>query len=420
MRASRATAPDGVTSSGLISSSAISGWAAANRLSCGHHAGGRLDVHGRPAPVLAEQCGGSQPAQHPRGLAPRRRGRGPPGRRARTSVAVPPMPTSTVGPKRGSHVLRRSARHRAAGRPSPRRRRPAGQAARRAGRARRPALGGPRRPTTTPPASDLCSRPSALSTYGAPQGIRRGRQLLARRDLARRARTARRPRRTQRVRGVVGRGDRLAAGHRLDRCDVRAVEPAVPRHRAAAASSIAANTGTPPSARTRHAGASGKIDCTATGLRPAGVGRDLLGGSALVGAEAGEPVLATGVAAEVAGHQDRVDVVRGLERRRRRGRSCAGPSRRRPPGRPGCATLDCAPQCVGERLLGRSRRAAAPRGPRPRATSHAMTPWPPPSVSTATRGPRGTACCRSASSTSASSRGVWTWIAPADAAGRAR
>ena len=59
-----------------------------------------------------------------------------------------------------------------------------------------------------------------------------------------------------------------------------------------------------------------------TAPRPAcaaGIGGDLLGRRALGGAEAGQPVLAAGVAAEVAGHQDRVDVVRGLQHRERAG-----------------------------------------------------------------------------------------------------
>ena len=77
---------------------------------------------------------------------------------------------------------------------------------------------------------------------------------------------------------------------------------------------MAANTGTAPSGRIRQAGASGKIDCTAVGLS-ADVRGDLLRRRALGRAEAGEPVLAAGVAAEVAGHQDRVDVVAGLQHR---------------------------------------------------------------------------------------------------------
>ena len=59
--------------------------------------------------------------------------------------------------------------------------------------------------------------------------------------------------------------------------------------------------------------------------------------------------------------------------------------------------------------------SAGTSSPAASATSQAITPCPPPSVSTATRRPRGTAGCCSASSTSASSRGVRTWIAPATA-----
>ena len=72
--------------------------------------------------------------------------------------------------------------------------------------------------------------------------------------------------------------------------------------------------------------------------------------------------------------------------RRRRVRSCAGPSRRRPRGRPGCrrSTATTArrrsARWVVSPSAGTSRPAAS-------ATSHAITPCPPPSVSTATRGP---------------------------------
>ena len=75
-----------------------------------------------------------------------------------------------------------------------------------------------------------------------------------------------------------------------------------------------------------------------------------------------------------------------------------------------CDWLHSASRSAG---LGRARPAPGRRARRPRARRRRSTPWPPPSVSTATRGPRGAACCRSASSTSASSRGVRTWIAPA-------
>ena len=103
MRASRAVAPDGVTSRGLISSSAISGWAAAYLLSWATTPGGGGDVDGRPAAVLAEQRRGAQPAAASAWPRPRRTGAERDlRRRAAPRSPYRPCPTSTVGPKRGS------------------------------------------------------------------------------------------------------------------------------------------------------------------------------------------------------------------------------------------------------------------------------------------------------------------------------
>ena len=148
-----------------------------------------------------------------------------PGRRARTSVAVPPMPTSTVGPKRGSHVpptisstpFRRSAISSTE---------KAGGSSRSTSRAWRVVqrVGGRRRPTTTPPASDLWSRPSALSTYGGRNSPAASLQLVRRANLAGGdERHAGRGERSAR-RGVVDRRrpGRPWLGHRLDRCAARA------------------------------------------------------------------------------------------------------------------------------------------------------------------------------------------------------
>ena len=128
--------------------------------------------------------------------------------------------------------------------------------------------------------------------------------------------------------------------------------------RAAAASSMAANTGTAPSMRIRQAGASGKIDCTVRfgACRACGIGGDLLGRRALGRTKAGQPVLAAGVAAEVAGHQDRVDVVAGLEHR-----VCAGIAVRVHLARArqvdGIGDLGLRPQRIAEaRLGGRAQR----------------------------------------------------------------
>ncbi len=82
---------------------------------------------------------------------------------------------------------------------------------------------------------------------------------------------------------------------------------------------MAAKTGTPPSAQD-PAGRGireDRLDCSRLASRfvARGIGGDLLRGSALGGAEAGEPVLAAGVTAEVAGHQDRVDLVARLQHR---------------------------------------------------------------------------------------------------------
>ena len=270
MRASRAVAPDGVTSSGLTSSSAISGWAAANRLS----------------------------ARRPRGQRPRRRAPARPrcssssgAVRSRRSIRA--ASCSSTGPERdldvAQHLGRRTAHADEHGRAEARvpaaaddqldaaaqvghlldRERRRGQPLDQLARGRRHSASRSGSPTTTPPASDLCSRPERLEHVRRAQLAGRGRSARRRCGPRGRRRRGRPPRRTRRgtrssrsaVTGAAGLGSGSTRARRARRRSSRPARRRRPRSRR--------TPGRRRRARIRQAGASGKIDWTATGLRPA-------------------------------------------------------------------------------------------------------------------------------------------------------
>ena len=155
--------PAGPAKTGLSSSSASSGCAAA-RSETGRQVRQRVQVDGVAATGAEQQRSCSQRQQQPAGTDSRHRRDGK-AVSANTSVKTPPSPTISTGPNRGSRTQPRSPRPRARCPPSTRRRRQEGRG-RPPVRVRRPDRVRVGSPSTTPPPSDLCSRPIAFSTNG--------------------------------------------------------------------------------------------------------------------------------------------------------------------------------------------------------------------------------------------------------------
>ena len=161
-RARRGRAPRRASAStGLTSSSASSGWAAATRGDPGHEVRERVEVDRRATPGSVSSSGAPRRDEQQRPRAARAEtGASASAVSPSTSAKTPPSPTMSTGPKRGSRT-QPTISSTPASRSAIASTETAG-GARRATRSsvRRPAAAASGSPRTTPPPSDLCSRRS--------------------------------------------------------------------------------------------------------------------------------------------------------------------------------------------------------------------------------------------------------------------